>query len=58
MTADRSLEEFPHSLTHCCVCDRAFPEPVTNWDDYFVAIEDASFACESCAEEEGFDADE
>ncbi len=39
----------PENLTHCLECGLPFPEPVTNWDDFFVEIEDASFACERCA---------
>ena len=46
----------PRNLTHCCECDRELLDgPVTNWDDYFVFIEEASFACGPCAEREGYD---
>lgn len=44
----------PEQLTRCCECGLLFPEPVANWSDYFAEVEDASFACESCAEREGY----
>lgn len=47
-------EELPENLTHCGCCGVPFTDgPVTNWDDFFVAIEDVSFYCSSCAESEG-----
>lgn len=58
MNAPRAtLGERPRNLTHCCDCDQAFPEPVTDWDDYFAELEDASFACAACAERESYPAD-
>ena len=46
-----TLRDVPRNLTHCCECDRPFPEPVLHWDDFFVEVEDASFVCESCGED-------
>ncbi len=54
---DRPVASAPENLTHCIECGLPFPEPVENWDDYFQTIEDASFACEACAEREGYTVD-
>lgn len=56
-TPQRDALGWPHNLTHCCVCDQPFPEPVEAWDDYFIEVEDASFACAPCAEREGYPSD-
>jgi hypothetical protein len=48
----------PRQLTHCIECDRPFPEPVNNWDDYFGSLDEAAFSCGPCAEREGYLTDE
>lgn len=45
------IEALPENLTHCSECGLAFPEAVTNWDDFFSEVEDAAFHCTACADE-------